>query len=71
MKIIRRKQFFVKTERGLTNNGLRSENKTVLCPHCGESMTDVRTFGGMLDLSFREVFRLIVLNRIHFCEIDK
>lgn len=71
MRIIRKTNILVKTERKLTAYRQTLNDETILCPQCGEKMFDARSAAEFLDTSVREVYRLVEAGKLHFYETDE
>lgn len=71
MRIIRKTSILVKTKRALKVRGQASDDEIILCPQCGEIMSDARSVSDILDISVREVYRLVEAGKIHFFETGK
>ena len=69
MIIIRKKKILVNRKIGAAENS--GADFILLCPHCGEPMTDARELGAVAELSLREIFRLVEARQIHFYETEE
>lgn len=67
MEIIKRTNIVVKTARRFVVRRAETD-EPVQCGQCGGQMTDTRNLDGILDVSLREVFRLVEADKIHFYE---
>lgn len=69
MKIIRKINILVKSSKRLliVNEDLNAI-EIILCPQCGEKMSDAPATAEILGASVREVYRLVEEGKIHFYE---
>lgn len=68
MRIIRKISILVKTKRLPLAQNQFSPVEIILCPQCGEAMSDAPATAEMLGASVREVYRLVEAGKIHFYE---
>ena len=69
MKIIRKTNIFIKTERKLI---IRKEtaNEIICCEQCAEQMLAAQVSADFFGVSSRKIYRLIDRDQIHFVETE-
>jgi hypothetical protein len=69
MKITRKTNVFVKTERKIIVRGGSSKD-FVCCADCAEQMLPAQTSADFFGISSREIYRFIESGKIHFVETE-
>lgn len=67
MRITRRTNIFVKTERKIVV-GQQAADKLICCGQCAEPMIQAQTSANYSGVSSRTIYRLIETEKIHFVE---
>lgn len=68
MKITRRTSVIIETERKLVVSTGGSAEDSIDCGECAGQMLTTRTTARLLEISEREIYRLLEAGKIHFIE---
>ena len=71
MKITRKVNISVFTERKITALSLSAANEIVHCPDCAAEMIPAQISAEYFGCSSRDIYRLIEADKIHFIETEK